>query len=105
MCDRVIGSSARLCAQVHEEISRSDRPFDALLLDISMVRKHGDEVCQELRSQGIDIPVVAMTGTSTAADMQRFLGLGFDFMLPKPFDQDAMEKVLLQCKMLGKHGK
>ena len=35
-----------------------------------------------------------MTGTSTLADQERFTRIGFDCMLPKPFDLSAMEKTL-----------
>ena len=86
-----------------EELAKSDKPYDAILLDISMVRKHGDELCQELRQNGCTLPIVAMTGTCTGADYQRFLGIGFDFMLPKPFDMEAMGKVLVMAHTLGRH--
>ena len=89
--------------QVEDELSRSSRPYDVVLLDISMVRKHGDELCQELRQNGCSVPIVAMTGTCNGADYQRFLAIGFDFLLPKPFDQEAMAAVLLQARALGRH--
>ena len=49
------------------------------------------------------MPIVAMTGACADSDWQRFQGLGFDFLLPKPFDMDAMGRVLLQSKHLAVH--
>jgi hypothetical protein len=52
------------------------------------------QACAQLRATGSGINIVAMTGTSTLADNERFARIGFDCMLPKPFDLSAMEKTL-----------
>ncbi len=152
---------------------RAGRPFDVILMDISMVRMNGDEVCKQMRGAGFNIPMVAMTGVlllllvqrvckgaclrardlvslrvgrawgfpqfwglsicddcmhasgfcspletpptpspplygapggafcagnATGGDLQHFLQVGFDCMLPKPFDLSAMERTLVLFK-------
>jgi hypothetical protein len=37
-------------------------------------------------------------GSSTARDTQRFLDLGFDAMLPKPFDIQDMHRALVGAR-------
>lgn len=39
----------------------SERPFDAILLDIIMRRTNGLEVCRALRDQHVDVPIIAAT--------------------------------------------
>jgi CheY-like chemotaxis protein len=81
-----------------------------------MQRTDGTLVCAELRQHGCKLPIIAMTGTatahsrmlritqlqdvvsragtSTARDTQQFIGFGFDTVLPKPFDIQAMGRAI-----------
>jgi CheY-like chemotaxis protein len=68
--------------------------IDLLLLDIVMPRKGGREVYASVRGEGIDVPVVFMTGYS--ADVAPH-ALGADTgcrVLYKPYDLDALADVI-----------
>ena len=43
---------------------RESLKFDAIVLDISMKRMNGDEVCRRLRAHGIVLPIIAATGVT-----------------------------------------
>ena len=62
--------------QVVEAVVKAEhagRPFDVILMDISMVRMNGDEVCKQMRGAGFNIPMVAMTGVFILLLKQRDL--------------------------------
>jgi CheY-like chemotaxis protein len=83
-----------------EESAAAGRPFDAVLMDIVMPRKNGVEACEELRRAGWDVSVIAMTGQTASSDVSQYVAAGFDVMLPKPFDVRAMQKALVEAKLL-----
>jgi CheY-like chemotaxis protein/signal transduction histidine kinase len=83
--------------QVEAALSNTTRPFDALVLDISMQRSDGAIICQTLREKfGVKAPIIAMTGQTSARDLQRYYQLGFDCVLPKPFTRDALGRALVE---------
>jgi CheY-like chemotaxis protein len=59
-------------------------PFDIVLLDQHLWQETGQEVCRRLRSEGVDVPIVAMSGDGFTIDRQ-FRDAGFDGALKKPF--------------------
>jgi DNA-binding response OmpR family regulator len=64
--------------------------YDAIILDIMLPRRDGLQVCQELRQQHINAPVLMLTARDTLED--RILGLdsGADDYLIKPFALDEL---------------
>jgi two-component system, OmpR family, alkaline phosphatase synthesis response regulator PhoP len=66
-----------------EKIHR--RQFDLILLDVMMPKMNGLEVCEEIRREGLQTPVLFLTVKGDAQD--RILGLeaGGDDYLAKPF--------------------
>ena len=58
---------------------------DLILLDIMMPGLSGWDVCRELRSQGIDVPIIMLTARSEESDRVRGLELGADDYITKPF--------------------
>jgi len=58
--------------------------FDLIVLDWTLPRKSGAEVCAELRQAGADVPVLMLTARGQVAD--RVTGLGADDYMGKPFD-------------------
>lgn len=59
-----------------------------ILLDIRMPYVNGVEMFKQLRSNPAtaNIPVIAITAYAMDDDRERFLGLGFDGYMAKPFD-------------------
>jgi two-component system response regulator MprA len=74
---------ARDGEQAMDAVARQ-RP-DAMVLDVTMPRVDGLEVCRRLRSAGDDLPVLVLTARDAASDRVTGLDAGADDYLPKPF--------------------
>ena len=64
--------------------------YDAVILDVMMPKKDGYTLVQEMRSHGIDTPVLFLTARDSVADRVKGLDLGADDYLIKPFDFDEL---------------
>ena len=60
--------------------------FDLILLDVVLPRKTGFDVCRELRENGVDTPILMVTGRTEVMDRVVGLRLGADDYLVKPYD-------------------
>ncbi len=58
---------------------------DLVVLDVMLPKMNGFEVCEVLRKNDIDIPVIFLTAKSTEGDKITGLTLGGDDYLTKPF--------------------
>ncbi len=65
----------------------TERP-DLIILDIILPDMSGFEVCRELRTRHIDVPILMLTGRKSVDDRVRGLDTGADDYVPKPFDFD-----------------
>ena len=73
-----------------------ERP-DAMVLDVTMPRLDGLEVCRRLRSTGDDLPILVLTARAMVSDRVAGLDAGADDYLPKPF---ALEELLARLRAL-----
>lgn len=64
--------------------------YDVVILDRNLPGLHGDDVCRELRAQGVDVRVIMLTAASEIGDRVAGLNLGADDYLPKPFAFDEL---------------
>lgn len=64
---------------------RSDPP-ELVLLDVMLPGMDGFAVCQALREEGSDVPILFLTARSSSDDRVRGLELGGDDYLGKPFE-------------------
>ena len=64
----------------------SEGGFDLVLLDISLPRKNGFDVCRDLRQQGVTTPILMLTARNELVDRVLGLKLGADDYLAKPFE-------------------
>lgn len=64
------------------------RPYDALLLDLTLPDGDGLDVCKRLRAtpEGAVLPILMLTARGDAMDRVLGLELGADDYLPKPFE-------------------
>lgn len=69
----------------------SDCYFDVLLLDILMPLADGVSVCNELRAQGCDTPIIFLTSISDRQTHITSLNEGADDYITKPFHYDELE--------------
>lgn len=73
------------------DLAIGERP-DLLLLDLSLPKKSGWEVCEELKERLGDevMPIVALTAHAIKGDREKALRLGFDDYVTKPIDEDVL---------------
>ena len=72
---------------------------DVIVLDVLLPEMDGIEVCQALRRNRIDTPVLLLTALDSVEDRVRGLDAGADDYLPKPF---AFQELLARLRALGR---
>ncbi len=78
-------------------------PFDAMLLDVGLPDIDGYGVAQQLRAQGIDAPLIAVSGYGQPRDKERALSAGFDKHLTKPVSIRDVATVLSEVAQGLRH--
>jgi PAS domain S-box-containing protein len=77
-----------------------DRPFDLVLMDVSMPDMNGFEAAAAIRdlerSTGRHIRIIAMTAHAMAGDRDRCLAAGMDDYLAKPFEAQRLFELVEQ---------
>lgn len=78
-------------------VARRERPL-AILLDISMPRKDGLQVCREIRADPAlaGIHVILLTARGQKRDEAEGLAAGADAYLTKPFDDEEILRRLAE---------
>ena len=103
---RRMGCQVRVTSSALEGLRRlGEERFDAILMDIQMPGMDGIEALGWFRKGGgnrfqlitsPETPVIAVTANALEGDEQRFINLGFDDYLSKPFRQAQLQNVLLK---------
>jgi len=65
-------------------------PYDLILLDIQLPKRNGLQLSAELRREGVETPILMLTGRDSTPDIVRGLNAGADDYLTKPFDFDEL---------------
>ena len=65
--------------------------FDVVILDVMMPKMNGYEVLEQMRTHGIDTPVLMLTALGQTSDQVKGLRAGADDYLTKPFDLDILQ--------------
>ncbi len=71
--------------------------FNAIILDLGLPDINGREVCERLREQGLDTPILILTANDTIQDKVTGLRTGADDYMTKPF---AFEELLARIEVL-----
>lgn len=74
---------------VAERALRSDS-YDLVVLDLNLPGKSGFDILEQLRSEGIQIPVLVLTAREQISDRIRALDSGADDYVIKPCDPDEL---------------
>jgi len=72
---------------------------DVIVLDVLLPGLDGIQVCQSLRQNRVDTPVLMLTALDGVQDRVRGLDAGADDYLPKPF---AFQELLARLRALGR---
>lgn len=73
--------------------------FDLIILDVMLPEMDGFAVCEEIRKENTQIPILFLTAKGTSGDRIQGLKLGADDYLTKPFN---LEELLLRVNILLK---
>lgn len=76
--------------------------YDAVILDVMIPGRDGFQVCRELRSAGMAVPVIMLTARDTVQDRITGLDSGADDYLIKPF---AVTELLARLRALLRRGR
>ncbi len=83
-------------------VSRADlASFDVVLSDVAMPQMDGVALLRALRGEGIDAPVVLVTGSSHEAFAEEAVRLGAMLYLHKPVDSRTLVDVLRHAGHIG----
>jgi two-component system response regulator MprA len=77
----------------------TESPPDLLVLDIGLPDSDGRDVCQALRAQGVDAPVIFLTARGNLTDRLAGFTAGGDDYLTKPF---AIAELIVRVRALLK---
>jgi DNA-binding response OmpR family regulator len=80
-----------------EGLQKGMTPYDMIVLDLLLPGKNGYEVCQALRQEQIQTPILILTAKDALQDKLRVFDYGADDYLTKPF---AFEELLARIKAL-----
>src|ERR1700716_4198361 len=69
--------------------AKSER-FDLIVLDMNLPRMSGAEICRSLRTDGSTTPIIALSASVLANELQAGLLAGFDAYLTKPITPAAL---------------
>ena len=79
---------------------------DLILLDIMLPGKNGYQICREMRSKGINVPVIMLTAKSQEVDKVLGLELGADDYITKPFSiRELLARIKAVLRRQGAHPK
>ena len=84
-----VATGAEARAAIARAAAAGGPAFDIVLLDQNLWQETGQQVCQSLRREGFEAPIVAMSGDGFTMDW-RLRATGFDAGLKKPFSAEEL---------------
>lgn len=99
------GAQVSLAGNGQEAIERlreaesSGRPVDVVIMDMHMPVLSGYDAVAQLRADGSQVPIIALTARAMQGDREKCLSVGCNEYLPKPVDRlNLLEAVATQLK-------
>jgi DNA-binding response OmpR family regulator len=80
-----IAVGAASLGEAESRLLAPDMRYDAVILDVGMPDGDGRDLCARLRRDGINVPVIILTGADDEADIVRGLDSGANDYIVKPF--------------------
>ncbi len=76
-----------------------DARFGLVILDLTLPRRNGFEICRALRASGSTTPILVLTARDTIQDKVQALDSGADDFLTKPF---AFEELMARMRAISR---
>ncbi|MGM0508096.1 MAG: response regulator [Fusobacteriota bacterium] len=73
-------------------LSLSQNKFDLIIMDIQMPVLNGLEATKEIRNQGLDIPIIAVTAYARESEVEEFFDAGITEYMSKPIKINKLIK-------------
>ncbi len=73
---------------------QNPKSVDLVILDLMLPGMSGYAVCDQLRQQGLDVPILMLTVRTLTEDRIRGFDVGTDIYLQKPFDLDELLSIV-----------
>jgi two-component system, sensor histidine kinase and response regulator len=77
-----------------EAVELARKGTDLIFMDVQMPEMNGYEATEEIRSLGIDVPIIAVTASAVKGEREQALGIGMTDFLTKPFKRQDLIPVL-----------
>lgn len=79
-----------------------NKQYELIFMDIQLPKKDGISAFQEIKELYRDFdqytPVIAVTANALKGDRERFLQIGFDYYISKPFMKDEILRAIVKIK-------
>ena len=100
-----MGCDVVLAANGLEAVAKSkDTPPDIIFMDCQMPEMNGYEATEEIRRQGLEMPIVAVTASAIKGERDKCFSCGMSDFLTKPFKKKDIQPVLFKWKGLNHDG-
>jgi CheY-like chemotaxis protein len=88
------GRAVSHAATIHEALPMLDQRPAAIILDLMLPDCNGIRILEQIRQQGLDIPVVVVTGMNDAVHLDAVMQLRPEALLRKPVDLAMLLRAL-----------
>lgn len=86
------------------QIARREK-VDLILLDLMLPGRNGEDICRDLRRDGVDVPIIMLTAKGEELDKVLGLELGADDYITKPFSvRELMARIRAVLRRDGRGG-
>ncbi len=95
----VVVENGQLAVEAMQESITVQKPFNLILMDMQMPVLNGFDATHQLRSLGIQTPIIALTAGAMSGDREKCLSAGCNDYLSKPVHRDELVAIV------QKHGR
>jgi osomolarity two-component system sensor histidine kinase TcsA len=79
------------------KVMQAPKPYDVILMDVNMPVQDGVSATKELRANGLQTPIIAMTANALKGQAESYIAKGMTGYIAKPVDRDLLVELLLSC--------